>query len=116
VGEKKLGRWLCFKGSGKEGGPEGGQRGGCHVQAEWEREREREGGLATVHVGGVFPRDSGERRGRGDAGRCGRQVGRSTTGARSSAARCGAWQRGEVVGAALTGGVGSTVRPIQFSN
>jgi hypothetical protein len=31
-------------------------------------------------------------------------------------AGCGAGQRGEPVGAALIGGVGSTVRPIWFSN
>jgi hypothetical protein len=37
-------------------------------------------------------------------------------GAWSSATGCGAGQRGEAVGAALTGGVGSTVRPIRFSN
>jgi hypothetical protein len=43
-------------------------------------------------------------------------VGRDVTGARSSAAGCSARQRGEVVGAALTGGAGSTVRPIRFSN
>jgi hypothetical protein len=37
-------------------------------------------------------------------------------GARSSAAGCGTGQRSEAVGAALIGGVGSTVRPIRFSN
>jgi hypothetical protein len=37
-------------------------------------------------------------------------------GARSSAAECSARQRGEAVGAALTGGAGSTVCPIRFSN
>jgi hypothetical protein len=31
-------------------------------------------------------------------------------------AGCGAGQRGEAFGAALTGGVGSTVRPIRFLN
>jgi hypothetical protein len=37
-------------------------------------------------------------------------------GARTLAVGCGAGQRGEAVGPALTGGVGSTVRPIRFSN
>jgi hypothetical protein len=37
-------------------------------------------------------------------------------GARSSVAGCGTGQRGEAVGAMLTGGVGSTVHPIRFSN
>jgi hypothetical protein len=37
-------------------------------------------------------------------------------GGRSLAAGCGMGQRGEAVGAALAGGVGSTVRPIRFSN
>jgi hypothetical protein len=35
---------------------------------------------------------------------------------RSSAVGCGVGQRGEAVGAARTGGVGSTVRLIRFSN
>jgi hypothetical protein len=100
------------------------------VEAERERERVREGGLAwrgaawrrrgngsaTVRAGHALPRDSGERRGRCDAGRRGRQVGRDAMGARSSAAGCGTGQCGEAVGAALTGGVSSTVRPIRFSN
>jgi hypothetical protein len=37
-------------------------------------------------------------------------------GLRSSMAGCGARQRSEAVGAALTGGAGSIVRPIRFSN
>jgi hypothetical protein len=83
-----------------------------------EAERERDGGLAWrgVRAGGALPRDSGERRGRRDAGRRGLQVGRDATGGRLSALRCGAGQHGEAVGAALTGGVGNTMRPIQFSN
>jgi hypothetical protein len=43
-------------------------------------------------------------------------VGRDVTGARSSVAGCSARQRGEAVGTALTGGAGSTVRLIRFSN
>jgi hypothetical protein len=43
-------------------------------------------------------------------------VGRDTTGARSSVAGCGAGQHTKAVGAVLTGGVGSTERPIRFSN
>jgi hypothetical protein len=95
------------------------------LEAERERERERGVGLvwrrrgsgpAAARAGGALPRDSGERRGRRDAGRRGRQVGRGTMGARSSVAGCGVGQRGEAVVAVLTCGVGSTVRPIRFSN
>jgi hypothetical protein len=64
----------------------------------------------------ALPRDSGERRGRRDAGGVADRWARTRRGARSSVAQCGEGQRGEAVGAALTGGVGSTVRPIRFSN
>jgi hypothetical protein len=43
-------------------------------------------------------------------------VGWGAMGAGSSASGCSVRQRGEAVGTALTGGVGSTVRPIRFSN
>jgi hypothetical protein len=66
-------------------------------------------GPAVARAGGTLPRDSGGRRGRG-------QVGLDETGVRSSVAGCGARQRGERGGAALTSGADSTVRPIRFSN
>jgi hypothetical protein len=88
------GRWLGFKGSGGEG-----RRGGRHVEAEREREREIEGAIgvawssAVAHCGAI--------------GGPGRDEGPIISG----------WvQRSEAVGAGLTGGVGSTVRPIRFSN
>jgi hypothetical protein len=72
------GRRLCFKGSDGEGG----RRGRHRVEVEREREREREGGPGAVWrrrgsgsavacADGPLPRDSGERRGRCDAGRHG---------------------------------------------
>jgi hypothetical protein len=106
------GRRLCFNGKRRGGGPGG-------VDATWRRSgRERGRGRgALVRCG------EGEG-GRRVALRQWRTVGsvrRGSTwltggpghyGVRSSAAGCGAGQRG----AALTGGVGSTVRPIRFSN
>jgi hypothetical protein len=117
-GKKKIGRWLGFKGSGGEGGP-----GGVDTvwrQSRREREGEREGALgatacrrcgnspaaarcrATVEDGGV-----GATRSTWRTGGPGRDEGPVVSG----------WVRhGEAVGAALAGGVGSTVRPIRFSN
>jgi hypothetical protein len=116
----------------KGSGGEGAQRGGHHVEAERERERERggpgrgveqRGGVASTHQRpgcGVHGRLVIVRQWRaaGSArrGTAWLQVGQDTTWAWSSAAGCGARQRGEAVGAALTGGAGSTVRPICFSN
>jgi hypothetical protein len=68
-------------------------------------------GPATARTSGALPRDSGGRRG---TARLTGGPGRDR--ARSSVAGCGARQRGEAIGAALTSGAGSTVRPIQFSN
>jgi hypothetical protein len=79
-GEKKIstgGRRLRFNGNRRGGG----RRGGCHMEAEWERGgvvwssaaawRRRGNGPAVALAGGALPCDSGERRGRRDAGRCG---------------------------------------------
>jgi hypothetical protein len=60
----------------------------------------------------------GEREGEGGLGAAWSSVAvwRRRDGARSSVAGCSARQHDEAVGAALTGGTGSTVRLIQFSN
>jgi hypothetical protein len=94
------GQWLDFKRSGGEGGLEGGRR------MEAERKRKREG-----ERGGPG-RGSGGRRGRCDAV----DVANRWAGPRRGPIASGWVRRGEAVGAALTGGVGSTVRPIRFSN
>jgi hypothetical protein len=108
-----------LKGSGREGA----QRGGRRVEAEWEREGgpghdvEQRGGVASV-----WQRPGRSACRRRVAVRQWRVVGSASLtgglgrdrGARSSAARCGARQRGEAAGTALTGGAGSTVCPIWF--
>jgi hypothetical protein len=109
--------------SGVDGGDErrageknSARRGGRRVEAEWKREREREGALGAVWSSAVVcdRRGSGlaaERAGGAllcdSAGRPGRVGGPVISG----------WvRRGEAVGAVLTGGVGSTTRPIRISN
>jgi hypothetical protein len=71
----------------------------------------RGSGPATARAGGTLPlpRDSGGRRGWCDAV----DVADRWAGTRRGP---GHQRRGEAVGAALIGGIGSTVRPIRFSN
>jgi hypothetical protein len=77
----------------------------------------RRSGPTAACAGDALPRDSGGRWGRHDADSVAdRWAGSHGGGGWSLAAGCGARQRGEAVGAALTGGAGSTVRPIRFSN
>jgi hypothetical protein len=117
---RPVGGGSFLKGSGREGGPEGwAPRGGGA--------REREGGPGhdVEQRGGVA--SARQRPGRSAcrrrvAVRQWRAVGSASLtggpgrdrGARSSVARCGARQRGEAAGTALTGGAGSTVCPIWF--
>jgi hypothetical protein len=79
----------------------------------WQR---RGSGPATARAGGALPSDSGGRRGRRDVEAMADRWAGTRRGAQSSVAGRDARQRGEVVGATLTGGAGSTVRPIRFSN
>jgi hypothetical protein len=104
----------------------GARRGGRRVEAERKRERERGGGPGCSVEQRSDVSSVRQRPGRGARGhrvaarhwrtvrsaRRGGQVGRGATGPVVSG-----WVRhGEAVGAALTGGVGSTVCPIRFSN
>jgi hypothetical protein len=100
-GEKKIsagGQWLRFNGKRRGGGSEGwtpcGGGGG-------ERERGEPGAAWSSAT-------AWRRRGSG--------IPKVWRGVRSSVAGCGAGQHGEAVSAALTGGIGSTVRLIRFSN
>jgi hypothetical protein len=108
------GRWLCFKGSTGEGARRGGRL------MEVEREREREGALGTVLRSASARQQPGRgacgRRGRRDADGVADRWAGTRQGARSSMAGCNVRQQGEAVGAALTGGADTTVRPIRFSN
>jgi hypothetical protein len=93
-----------------------------------EREGEREGLAQCGDVASVQQRPGRGACGRRAAARQWRAAGVGATrstwltggprhdGAGSSASGCGTGQHGEAVRAALTGGVGSTERPIRFSN
>jgi hypothetical protein len=69
---------------------------------------------AVARTGGTLKRDSGGWRDRRVADGVADRWAGMRRGARSSAVGCSARQRGEAIGAALTGGAGSTVRPIRF--
>jgi hypothetical protein len=123
-GEKNLrpvGGGSILMGIGGEGGPEGGHR----VEVEQRRER---GGVPWAQRGAVRQHIVGAaaaRPRRARAARCRATVEDDGDGAtwltgglgRDGGPIVSGWvRRGEAVGAALTGGVGSTVRPIRFSN
>jgi hypothetical protein len=95
------------------------------VETKWERDRVREGALAWRGIGVVAARPWCTRAARCHATVESGGVGATRVdvadrwaraGARSSVSGCGAGQHGEAVEAAVTGGVGRTVRPIRFSN
>jgi hypothetical protein len=94
------------------------------VEAERKRERERErergpgrGVEQRSGVSSVRQRPDHGARGRRVAARQWRATGSVRRGRRGWQVRVNSWVRcGEAVGAALIGGVGSTVRPIRFSN
>jgi hypothetical protein len=109
-------------------GAAGRGAGGVDIAWRWSGRERGEGGGPWCGVASAWQRLGRGVRGRPVAARQWRAAGsarrRSTwlTGgpgrdeAPSSLYGCGTGQRGEAVGAALIGGVGSTVRPIRFSN
>jgi hypothetical protein len=118
VGDDSVLRGAAGRGGPEEWAPHGGgpgerERGGAWARhgAVWHR---CGSGPAVARAGGALPRDSVERRGRRDVDGVADRWAEMRRGARSLAAGCGVRQRSEAVGAALTSGAGSIVRPIHF--
>jgi hypothetical protein len=128
MGEEKDRPVARFEGEQWGGGT---RRGGRRVEVERKREREGERGGARARHGAArwcVVGTAAARTRRARAARCRMTVEDGGVGATRSTWLTGGpgcdggpvvsgwvW-RGEAVGAALTGGVGSTVRPIRFSN